>query len=460
MTNLNENFLIELFKLCFRKREVLEICREYLKYHYLPIEAYKDLWKTIRTDYITSSKIPSIGLISQKFNSSKEEDKAVLEVLAKIKEVEIPDKEEILEQFEDYLKDSMFVELYEKIGPMYNEGDRNKARKILRDESEKLFNFTVKKNAETFEKVFGRFEERQIRRKINADSIGETNIKVPFGIDELDEITGGGIDVTDTALFLAQSGGGKTKFLRWVGVQAARRGFKVLHIQLEGAKNECEDGYDATWTAASIYNIERGSIDDEMMVKLKEVSKQIVEGGGDIYIEAYEKFGKASLLDVRNLIIDFEKVYGEVPHIVLIDYLELLEPGDGKKYTIGEERQRREAISVTMKNLAVEFKTRIVTATQASTVHPTQLNDPEFVMTRYDISEFKGVLKPFSIFVTFNQTKDEYTNGVMRLFTDKLRKKKGSQTIRIMQNYPKDRFYDRRETMLQYHGKNIDEIEV
>jgi len=458
MSNLNENFLVELFKLCFRKREVLEICKEHLEYHFLPVESHKDLWKSIRTDYITNSKIPSIGVVSQKFNSGSKEDNEVLELLAKIKEVDIPDIDEIIEQLEDYIRDSMSVAFYDKFSEVYNRGDRNEARKLLFETSEELHNFTVRKNAETFERIFGRFEERQIRRIINKDLVGEEKIKLPFGIDELDDITGGGIAITDTAIFLGQSGAGKTKFLRWVGVGAARRGFKVLHIQLEGAKNECEDGYDATWTAESIYTIELGNISDEVMEKLGEISKQVVEGGGDIYIEAFEEFGKASLLDVRRLVIDFEKVYGVVPDVVLIDYFELLEPGDGQKYRVSEERQRREAISEGMKNLAVEFKTRILTATQASTVHPEQLNDPEFVMTRYDISEFKGVLRPFSIFGTFNQTKDEYENSIMRIFLDKIRKAKGQKTVKVIQNYSKDRFYDRRKTMTEIHGKNIDEI--
>lgn len=72
-------------------------------------------------------------------------------------------------------------------------------------------------------------------------------------------------------------------------------------------------------------------------------------------------------------------------------------------------------------------------------------------MTRYDISEFKGAVKPFSYFGTLNQTKDEYEAGIMRIFNDKIRKKKAKQVIRICQAYEFDRFYDRNRTIKEFY---------
>jgi hypothetical protein len=95
-----------------------------------------------------------------------------------------------------------------------------------------------------------------------------------------------------------------------------------------------------------------------------------------------------------------------------------------------------------MKNIAVEFNTRLITATQASSVDPQLLNDPKFVMTRYNVSEFKNIAEPFSYFFTLNQTKDEYINNLMRIYIDKCRKYKGGQTVTIHTNYSDGCFYD------------------
>ena len=123
------------------------------------------------------------------------------------------------------------------------------------------------------------------------------------------------------------------------------------------------------------------------------------------------------------MIIDIENTQGKLDFMCL-DYLELFDPGDGKRYGTSNdaERKRREAVSNKLKNIAVEFDIAIFTATQAATVATELLNDPEFVQTRYHISEFKGVIKPFSYFVTLNKTKDEEDNDFMRIYIDKMRK--------------------------------------
>ena len=72
-------------------------------------------------------------------------------------------------------------------------------------------------------------------------------------------------------------------------------------------------------------------------------------------------------------------------------------------------------------------------------------------MTRYDISENKGLTKPFSYFFTLNQTVDEYTNGIMRMFFDKVRKYKGQKLITIAQAYDYEKFYDRNRTLELFH---------
>lgn len=451
MSKLTEDFLLEYFKMCFRSREIIEVGITHLKFQFLPTEAQKELWKTIKNLYQTRGELPSIGQISQLHGGKGKEDLAVLELLSKIKQVEVPNKDTLLKVFEDFIKDSISVEFYDKFAEYYNNGNREGARLYLKDKAKELTEFSVTKELSQSEKIFGGFKKRQERRELEAQGDGKLKIKVPLGIDELDDLLGGGIDITDTFLLLAQSGVGKTKALRWFGVSAARRGFKVLHFQLEGAKVECEDGYDATWSAQSIYNLEYANIDSKIFNDLIKISKQVTDNGGDVWIEAFETFNSATLIDIRNKIVEFEKNNGQVPDLILIDYMELAEPGDGKKYAVNQERFRREAIANGLKNLAVEFKTRIGTATQGSTVDPENLNNPDFVMTRYDISEFKGALKPFSLFFTLNQTRDEYDSNIMRLYTDKIRKKKGNKTIRICQNYNFDRFYDRLETIKTFY---------
>lgn len=438
-----ENFLIELFAWCFRKRDILDICIKNLQYQYIHQEQYKHIWKGIKSHYETTNKIPTIGIIAQAYTDKRE----VIECLNKIKQVQLGEIEDILTQFEQFIKDCYFQEQYDKITDTYNQKDKVGAYSLIKEAGEFLFNFSVKKDTVFYDRVFGRYDERMRERAINPSQELYKN-KCPFFIDEIDEILRGGCNKGDTWLALAQSGVGKSKLLKWVGVNNARIGNRVLHIQAEGSKKECMDLYDATWSGQRLYEIEEGfcSRDEKLVNKLKKVVRDITNNNGEIYVYASEQFDTLSMRDIRNIIIDVEKLYGKLD-LVLIDYLDEVDSGDGKKYSVSEERQKRNATAKKMKNIAVEFDVCVGTATQASKVNIEQLNNPQFIMTRNDISEGKGLLQSFSYFFTMNQTKDEYDNSIIRLFFDKIRKYKGQKLITIAQAYDYEKFYDRKRTL-------------
>lgn len=460
MDKLNASFLEELYKGCMRSKDILEICINHLKYEYLPTEEYKKIWKSISSNYEVNNILSTSGSLGQIFAN----DPDTLQLVGKIKSAMVAEKDVLISSLEDFLKQSMvktrisadqdgrggFGEIWAK--------NKDEAYKLITKLSADLNSFSLKK--EYYEKIFENYDRRFHERKINLETNHVSNIKMPFGIDEIDYHTNGGINETDTVLFLAQSGAGKTKLLRHMGVNAARLGFRVLHIQAEGSKEECLRGYDSTWTGLSNHDIDFCKIDNKLRDKLNKVIRDIKAGCGEIYVHAFEQFGKASLADVRKVFLEVEKNHGK-PDIILIDYFELFDPSDGMKYKPSEERFRREAIGNKMKNMAVELKTRIVTATQASTVAPELLNDPKFYMTRYNVSEFKGIVKPFSYFITLNQTLDEKKEKLMRLYCDKFRFTEAGQTVYIFTNFEKDRFFNRTRTRLRYFNpiKQGNEIE-
>jgi replicative DNA helicase len=455
---LREEFLNELFKLCLRSKDMMEICCKHLDYSYLPIEAYKNVWKAIKTHYVNCSTIPSIGSISQMFSTSSDQDMAVQQILMDIKESNLSNKSDILKSLEEYVKDAMAVKLYNDFTEKYSSGDRNGARDLLRGASESIHKFSVTSGVNHYSKVFGGFEGRHDTRKFIHESGGSLYDPIYFGIDELDEITGG-VDVTEIACMIMRSGVGKTKFLRHVGVHNVRMGRNVLHIQGEGSKEACEAGYDATWTACTFSNIRKGSIDPARYKELSKIAAVMRNKGCDIYIHSFEQFNTASMLDIRDVFLDVEKNHSHID-LILGDYLELFDPGDGRKYGVDHERHRRLATANRMKNLCLEGHTRFVTCSQANDIPFKLLDDPDFVMTRHNVSECKGLVNPFTIYLTGNQTSDEYSSDIMRIYVDKNRYAKGSQVIQIVQNYDRDRFYDRNETLKRLFNKeNVEKDE-
>lgn len=438
---LTSNFVAELFAAALEKRTVFDIVRQYLKFSYLQIESEKKLWQWVTNRYDKTGKVPTIGQIQQHFS----DDEGILDKLEEIGDVEIDEQggyELIVESFEKYIKKMKFLEANDKIADVYNRGEKDNAWDLFVKYAEDFSKFSIQDAK--FETVFGDFAERQAKRKSDD---WKYRFKVPTAIDEIDYRLGGengGPETGECVLWLGDSGAGKSQVLVHVGVSAARQGFRVAHFQLEGTKEQCLNRYDAAWTGTLYQDVKLGNITSKKM----EVSKRIIKKlrKSDIIVSSEETFNAKTLPDIRREVKEMEKTYGKID-VIIIDYLELLEVGDGHNYTPHEERFRQAKLAKGMKMLAMEFNAVVHTATQSSNIPEEQKNDPEFVITRAQLSEDKGKLRPVDIFITINQTRDEAKDEIMRLHTDKLRDYKNGNPIHICNNFAYARFYDRKRTL-------------
>lgn len=435
------NFVVELIAAALERRTVFEIVKQYLKFSYLQEETEKKLWQWVTKRYDLTGKVPTIGQIQQQFV----DDERVLEKLEEIGDVEIDENggyELIIDSFEKFIKKMKFLEVNDKIADTYNRGDKEGAWELFVKSAEDFSKFSIQDAK--FETVFGDFAERQAKRKSEDWNF---RYKIPTGIDELDYRLGGesgGPETGECVLWLGDSGAGKSQCLTSVGIAAARQGFRVAHFQLEGTKEQCLNRYDAAWTGTLYQDVKLGNITAKKMEVTKRIIKKLRKT--DIIVSSEETFNAKTLVDIRRELKEMEKKYGKID-VIIIDYLELLELGDGHRYTPSEERFRQAKLAKGMKMLAMEFNAVVHTATQSSNIPEEQKNDPEFVITRAQLSEDKGKIRPFDIFVTINQTRDEAKEEIMRLHTDKLRDYKNGEPIHIANNFSYARFYDRKRTI-------------
>lgn len=438
---LASNFVVELLAAALEKKTVFEIVRQYLKFSYLQIESEKKLWQWVTKRYDRTGKIPTIGQIQQQF----QDDENVLEKLEEIADVEIDEQgghEMIVDTFEKFIKKMKFLEANDKIADLYNQGKKEQSWDMFVKYAEDFSKFSIQ--SAKFETVFGDFAERQAKRKSDD---WQFRYKIPTGIDEIDYRLGGdngGPETGECVLWLGDSGAGKSQVLVSVGISAARQGFRVAHFQLEGTKEQCLNRYDAAWTGTLYQDVKLGNITAKKMEVTKRIIKKLRKS--DIIVSSEETFNAKTLPDIRREVKEMEKTYGKID-VIIIDYLELLEVGDGHNYTPHEERFRQAKLAKGMKMLAMEFNAVVHTATQSSSIGEEQKNDPEFVITRAQLSEDKGKIRPFDIFITINQTRDESKEEIMRLHTDKLRDYKNGDPIHICNNFAYARFYDRKRTL-------------
>lgn len=440
---LAENFVTELLAIALNKRTIFDIVRQYMKFSYFQVESEKKLWQWLVKQYDKTGKIPTLGQIQQYFSDVD----SVLEKVADIADVEVDDENignetVIIDTFEKFIKKMKFLEANDKITDLYNQGKKEQAWDMFVRYADEFSKFSIQDAK--FETVFADFAARQAHRQSEDYNF---RFKVPTCIDEIDYRLGGesgGPETGECVLWLGDSGAGKSQVLVHCGVSAARQGHRVAHFQLEGTKEQCLNRYDAAWTGTLYSEVKLGNIPPKKMEVTKRIIKKLKRT--DIIVSSEETFNAKTLVDVRRELKEMEKVHGKID-VIIIDYLELLEVGDGHNYTPGEERFRQAKLAKGMKMLAMEFNAVVHTATQSSNIPEECKNDPEFVITRAQLSEDKGKIRPFDIFITINQTRDEMKEEVMRLHTDKLRDYKNGDPIHIANNFSFARFYDRKRTL-------------
>ena len=199
--------------------------------------------------------------------------------------------------------------------------------------------------------------------------------------------------------------------------------------------------------------MKKGDVDESKFKKLKNILRKM---NGEIFVEAFEKFGGAYDTEIRQSIREAKKLHPNIK-LVLIDYLELMSINDGNKYSPNDERFRQQKLGRFTKEIAMEFDVLCETVTQASNLPKDKKDDPSFVMTREFLSEDKGKIRPFDYFFTLNQTTNEIKKQIIRIYADKMREYKSGRVAKIVTNFSRSRFYNRKATLNMLANSEHDE---
>lgn len=445
MAVLNVNFLEELLRLCFLKQNILERVIPHLRYQYLPSPELKQIYKTLSDQFTLTGVIPTFGVVFEKHK----DDEKLLTTLKRIKECEIVDPDPVLRKLESYIKEVRFQELWEDVVEIHKKGDKEKAIRVMADKSAEIVEFSIFRDNGNFLKVFGDFQKMQLEKQIRKEQDTVSKEKIPFGILPCDVVSGGGMDRKDTVLWVMRSGVGKSTVLKHQGMIACRLGHSVLHIQLEGSREEVFDKYTQAWSAVTYNQARTGDIEEDQYHKLLSVANEMVSMKYDICVKSFEQFDEASMVDVRDAVIEYIKEFGAPPDELILDSIDLVNPGDGIKYGADTQsiKMKINNSSRKFKNICTEFDMRGITADQTSDVKIDVWNDPDKVITRSDAMGDKNIANSYSYVFTGNQTIDEEKRKTMRIYFDKIRYYDAkSRVYPIATNFALGRFYDASRT--------------
>lgn len=439
MEKLNNNFLIELAKLCIVSKDSVDVIRQHLSYSFIKGEEYKEIFKYIFDYHSSTGRSPTVGTLSQNLP----ETPIIINLIGQIQQTDIHDRKiDLLQTFEGFIRKGRFIKLWEEIKELYPK-DSDEAMKQMEKETKSINEFCL--TSKVHSRVFADFPKREQERRAKDHHV----IKYPVGIPPLDHHLYGGVELGRALLVIARKGVGKSTLLRWIGYNFAFRGYSGVHFQAEGTKEEVESLYDSMWTAVAIEDIKKGELGSVNADRIEKSRQALLAQRGEIIVIPYEQFLQASIADCRNHIIELMKIY-DIKWAVF-DYLEKFEPGDGKRYNTGEDgvRSKKEAVAEKIVNIATEFKIFCATATQANNIEKKDYNNPNFEITRENISNLKATINPFAYTITLNQTDDENDRDIIRIHEEGFRFQKilsWESTYHIVQNRDIGRFINIEET--------------
>jgi len=159
---------------------------------------------------------------------------ALKKLLTQIHKVDIPSLERMNRGLKEFIILSLCQNFYDNFSTTFNKKGKEASVAITRKFIEDVEKVQIIEELDTTEKIFGNFSLRNLKRKLQAANVNkEANVKIPTGIDGLDKVIEG-IAPTDMLLFCAQSGKGKTRFLRHLGIISPNLlGYHLFHTLVQ-----------------------------------------------------------------------------------------------------------------------------------------------------------------------------------------------------------------------------------
>jgi replicative DNA helicase len=438
---LTPEFLMEVYRTCLENDYLLGIVAEHMKKEYLPDRDFQSLHSHFCDHYRSHKKVPPFGVLKQMIGNNR----GASGLLDDIYDTAAPIEDEVaLDKLEQYIKQVKFQKMYNESGKSFNQQNYTETFEALNQYVDWLNTFSLKESefidvAKTFTSRFNKN-----RQKYNS------NDRLPpitrFYIDELDVRNENRELRTQLTCLLAPTGVGKSHAARWIGKCACQMdGLNVLHFQLEGSEEEVVNAYSASLVTCSTFKYETGRLKNSEVDKMEAIIEPLF---GKLFVKSFPKFNsRVSTIDIKNGISEFRKKHNCNPDVVIIDSIDLLTDSSGKKWSENGVRHQRISVANDLKDLAADEKVWMVATYQATIENREWLNDEKNVLTEYNCAEAKGLARPITHLITFNQSDRERKEKVMRLYVAKSRFFEKGEPFKIATNYREEQFYDSVRTL-------------
>lgn len=266
---------------------------------------------------------------------------------------------------------------------------------------------------------FRDYQERTVRQLKDV-------IPIPTGIAQLDRfIRRGGLCPKELGLWMAAPSVGKSQALVHCGKMALARRKRVVHYTLEMSADMIAERYDMSWSGVRL--IDDNADLGKMFKRLGKLGKSF---GNSLIIKEFPT-GQASVEDLKEHLAVLEDDLDFVPHMLVVDYGDIMAPSRQYK----EKRFEVGSVFEDLRALAVQRNIPVWSGKQANREALSKA-----VVTMKEISESFEPCKIADLIIALCQTAAEKEDDEMRLFFAKNRNQKSGISVPIQTGFDRGQF--------------------
>ncbi len=239
-----------------------------------------------------------------------------------------------------------------------------------------------------------------------------SRFKVKCGFDTIDHMLGGGWDISTLNVIMAQTNGGKSRWMQNFAVKSADMGHNVLYITLEMSERKVMKRLGAMRLKIPINDYDVLSKDVNFIKsRIKNLSKQ---EGGDIFDKKVGKIitkfwaaGTATCSDFDNYIQKLKEKKDIKIDLVIVDYITLIAPikgvGADNLYTKGKQ------LAEGLRAMGAKYQCPVITGVQ---VAKDAWNSSD--ITLESVPESKAIAETADTFFAIIRTEEMKRNNLYR----------------------------------------------
>lgn len=375
-----------------------------VKDEYFEFPAHTKIFNVVRDYYDKYTKLPTDDFIVQDIKAVKTARENLSDYEDELQCINSVNKDclsndtyllDIVEQFAK--KEAMKSAIAESI-QLIKEDRVEEVEALVKEAL--LVNRDVDTGQEYFEDLSGRWD-----RVFNS----EETYKYKTILPSIDKSLEGGLGARELAMVVAPPGVGKSLWLVNQGVQSMIDGKKVLYISLEMGEDKIAQRFDSVMTLVPQYKLKEASNQLTVKERLEIFQKEFK--GSQLIIKEYPQT-ITSTNTIRSLLVQLKNFNEFVPDLLIVDYLELLQP----VRDIQQEHLAQQRISEELRGLGQEFDMLVWTATQTN-----RQGRMVKVITDAELADSYGKIRTCDLAISLNQTEEEFDQGRMRAFVMKSR---------------------------------------